>query len=52
VTEILKFIHLQGQELLQFVLVIQQVQHSVDYLVVAGGGGSGVTGGGGGSRWL
>jgi hypothetical protein len=40
VVEIIKFIHLQDQELLLFLLlVIQQVLNSVDYLVSSGGSG-------------
>ena len=49
--EILKFIHLQDQELLQsLVQVIAAGSNSVDYLVIAGGGGGGGSedGGGGG----
>ena len=49
--EILKFIHLQDLELLQFqVEVIQAGSNTVSYLVqVAGGGGGSQAGGGGGA---
>ena len=50
--EILKFIHLQDQELLQYLAAGNSANNVVDYLVVAGGGGGGggqYIGGGGGA---
>ena len=47
--EIVKFIHLQDQELLQLSCAGNAAgSNTVDYIVVAGGGGGGGTGNGGG----